>query len=153
MSERISEDQIRAEFERLTERTSEKDIEKAVRGSDRIYDKVERSSVLSREIGKVKLLLMLIKDYWNGDYTELPYRTIVAVAIALLYILNPIDLIPDVIPILGQMDDLAMLMFVWKMISEDVKDYALWKVENTKDESLKKLIAEAFGENILPESV
>ena len=148
MSERISEDQIKREFERLTRETSEEDVEKAVRESDRIYEKVEKSSVLSREIGKVRLLLMLIKDYWNGDYTELPYRTIVAVVIALLYILNPIDLIPDIIPILGQMDDLAMLMFVWKMISEDVKDYALWKVRNDDDESTRKLVAEVFGEDV-----
>ena len=148
MARGVSEEQILKEFERLSGETSQEDIERAVRESDKIREKVESSSVLSKEFAKVRLLLMLLKDYWEGNYTELPYRTIIAIVVALLYILNPIDLIPDIIPILGQMDDLAMLMFVWKMISEDVKDYALWKAESTKDQSVRELVAEAFGEDI-----
>ena len=148
MAKGVSEDQIIREFEKLSGETSEEDIAKAIKESDRIREKVETSSVLGREIAKVRLLLMLLKDYWEGNYTELPYRTIIAIVVALLYILNPIDLIPDIIPILGQMDDLAMLMFVWKMISEDVKDYALWRVRNSDDENIRKLVAEVFGKDV-----
>ncbi len=149
MREKISQEQIEKEFEKLSGQTSERDVERAVKEADRIYEKVRDSSVLSREIAKVKLLLMLIKDYWEGNYTEIPYRTIIAVVVALLYILNPVDLIPDFLPVIGQMDDLAMLMFVWKLISEDVKDYALWKLENSNEGKIKNLVAEAFGTDIV----
>jgi len=88
---------------------------------------------------------MLLKDYWNGKYTNLPYRTILAIAVALLYILTPIDLIPDVLPLLGLTDDLTMFLFVWEMVSKDIEEYALWKAENGDSESVKKLIEEAFS--------
>jgi len=145
MKERVSKDQVRGEFEKLSKTASKEDIFKAVKESDSIYEKVAKSSVFEKEIGKVKLLLMLLKDYWDGKYTSLPYRTILAIAVALLYILNPIDLIPDVLPLLGLTDDLAMLLFVWEMVSKDVEEYALWKAEKGDSESIKKLIEEAFS--------
>ena len=146
MKERASKDKIRGEFEKLYKTASKKDILRAVEESDKIYQKVAKSSVFEKEIAKVRLLLMLLKDYWNGKYTSLPYRTILAIAVALLYILNPIDLIPDVLPLIGLTDDLTMLLFVWEMVSKDVEEYALWKAENTDSESVKKLIEEAFSE-------
>jgi len=145
MNGKISEGQIRREFERLSGKASKEDILRAVKESDSIYEKVANSSVLEKEIAKVKLLLMLLKDYWDGKYT-LPYRTIIAIVVALLYILNPIDLIPDILPFLGLTDDLSMLLFVWGMVSKDVGEYALWKVENADSEDIKKLIGEAFSE-------
>lgn len=153
MKENFPEENIKKEFEKLSEETSREDIERAVKKTDEVYRKVADSSVLSREFAKVRLLGMLLKDYWNGVYTELPSKTLVAIAIVFLYILNPIDLIPDFIPILGQMDDVAMLLFVWKLISEDVKDYSLWKAKNVKEGNVKTLITEAFGEDILSEGV
>jgi len=144
MKEEMSKDQIKGEFEKLSKTASKEDILRAVKESDSIYEKVAKSSVFEKEIGKVKLLLMLLKDYWDGKYTSLPYRTILAIAVALLYILNPIDLIPDVLPLLGLTDDLAMLLFVWEMVSKDVEEYALWKAEKGDSESIKKLIEEAF---------
>ncbi len=153
MKENFPEEKIKKEFEKLSEETSQEDIEKAVKKTDEVYRKVADSSILSREFAKVRLLGMLLKDYWNGVYTELPSKTLVAIAIVFIYILNPIDLIPDFIPILGQMDDVAMLLFVWKLISEDVRDYSLWKAENVEEESIRTLITEAFGDDILSGSV
>ncbi|RLE31609.1 MAG: hypothetical protein DRJ61_11175 [Acidobacteria bacterium] len=55
------------------------------------------------------LLISLVKDYWSGDYREIPYSSIAAVVFALIYVLSPIDLIPDFIPVLGLMDDAAVV--------------------------------------------
>lgn len=48
---------------------------------------------------------------------------------SLLYLIAPIDLIPDVLPILGQLDDVTIIVMfcLWalKMIPEDVRRDAL----------------------------
>ena len=146
MKKNFSEKDIREEFENLSRKVSEKNIKEVLSSIDEIIQKIKNSSFLSRERAKVELLIMALRDYWNGEYKELPYRTIVAIVVALIYILNPIDIIPDFIPIIGQIDDLAMLLFVWEMISEDIRDYALWKIKNSNDPKVRRLYEEAFGE-------
>lgn len=135
----FKEDDIKKQFER---EVSQKEAEEAYRKADEILNKVE-SGFLYREFAKVKLLVMMLKDYWNGVYTEVPWHIIAAVVIVLLYILNPFDLIPDFIPVVGQLDDLAVLYFGWKVIGEDIKTYARWKVERG-DSKVAELIEEAF---------
>ena len=143
MEKKVPEEKIQEELERMSKMVSREDIERTIREADRISRKVEESSVLEKELAKVKLLIMMLKDYWNEVYREVPYRTIIAVVVALIYILNPIDLIPDFIPVLGQMDDLAMLLFVWKLISADVRNYMEWKIREGNKE-VEKLYVEAF---------
>lgn len=71
-------------------------------------------------------LVAMVKDYAAGDYREVPQKTILAAAAALLYILNPFDLIPDLVPGLGLMDDAAVLTMVVKAIQADVHNYRSW---------------------------
>jgi DnaJ like chaperone protein len=42
---------------------------------------------------------------------------IVILCIGILYVLNPIDLVPDVIPILGWIDDLLVFAVAWWLIN------------------------------------
>ena len=74
----------------------------------------------------VTVLFDLIKDYASGSYREVPKRTVFAAAVALLYLLNPFDLIPDFIPGVGYVDDSAVLMIVMQSIRTDLDDYRTW---------------------------
>ncbi len=119
------------------------DVKKAVEKGEEILTKV-RGGFLSREFAKIKLLVMMVKDYWNEIYTEVPWHSITAIVITLLYILSPIDLIPDFILVVGQVDDLLVLLFAWQLIQEDVRKYAKWKIKNGFTE-VQYLYDEAFG--------
>ncbi len=81
---------------------------------------------LKEIITEVKLLINMLRDYKRGSYTTLPKRTILSVTAALLYLVSPIDVIPDFIPLIGVVDDIFVLNFVWKQISKDLEDYAFW---------------------------
>jgi uncharacterized membrane protein YkvA (DUF1232 family) len=72
-------------------------------------------------------LFSLIRDYWKGDYREVPKLTIGLVLFAVAYIISPIDLIPDVMLGVGQLDDLAVLAIAMKMINTEINRYLEWK--------------------------
>lgn len=74
----------------------------------------------------VTVLFDLVRDYASGRYREVPKRSVFAAAVALLYLLNPFDLIPDYIPGIGYLDDSAVLMIVVQSIRADLDDYRTW---------------------------
>lgn len=74
----------------------------------------------------VAVLFDMVKDYAGGGYRKMPKRTVFAAAVALLYVLNPFDLIPDFVPAVGYVDDSAVLMLVVKSIRADLDDYRSW---------------------------
>ncbi len=57
----------------------------------------------------------------------MPWWVIAAIVFTLLYVLNPFDLIPDAIPFLGQLDDVAVMIICLKMIDSEVQKYRKWK--------------------------
>ena len=65
-----------------------------------IFEKLD-AGVFSTIVEDVTALFSLVKDYANGTYREVPWNTIVAAAAGLLYLVCPIDLIPDFIPLIG----------------------------------------------------
>jgi len=79
---------------------------------------------------QIILLFQLLKDYKNKRYTQTPWLSIAAIVFVLLYILNPLDLIPDFIPFVGYIDDASVIAVTYKMINSDIENYQIWKKEN-----------------------
>lgn len=69
----------------------------------------------------------MVTDYANGRYKEIPKETIVAVVAAIIYVVSPIDLIPDAIPVVGYADDAALVSFVLSHVHKDIESYRNWK--------------------------
>lgn len=75
-------------------------------------------------------LIDLLRDYSRGVYKNLPKGVIIAAVIGLGYALCPIDLILDVIPFAGYLDDAAILMLLLDFfIARDILRYRSWKKE------------------------
>ncbi len=77
----------------------------------------------------IKLMTAMIRDYYNGTYRQVPWSTIAATAAAILYFVNPLDIIPDFIPVIGYIDDLAVLAVALKFIGVDLDKYRIWREE------------------------
>jgi len=105
------------------------DVKNVIDRAEELKGKVFNSSILKRFIDDVKLLLSLIKDYWSGAYKEIPWWCIAAVAFTLLYVLSPVDLIPDFIPIIGLLDDALVISICLMLIEEELLRYQSWKEE------------------------
>ncbi len=80
-----------------------------------------------------KVMFGMLKDYRKGLYTNVPWFTIAAIAFGFLYVLNPFDLIPDFIPGLGYIDDMAVLTFGLRFIESDLHNYLDWKLETGEE--------------------
>ena len=74
----------------------------------------------------------MIKSYVKKEYTDVPIGTIIAVISALTYVISPIDLIPDSIPVLGYFDDAAVVAACWKLVESDIEEYTQWREKNNK---------------------
>jgi len=127
---RISEEEATAIVKRDAERVTDQDIEKVLDKSEDIRRQFESEGPLRKFVDDFKLLMALVKDYWHGKYRRIPFWTIAAITAALLYVLNPFDLIPDFIPGLGQIDDAAVVAACLLLVRQDLQKYKRWKIEN-----------------------
>jgi len=112
-------------------RIKEKDIEKVINKADEIRGKFRSDGPLQRFIEDLKLLISIIKDYWAKEYREIPFMSLAAIVFALLYVLNPVDLIPDPIPVVGLLDDALVMSVCLFLVEEDLLKYKEWKEAQT----------------------
>ena len=75
----------------------------------------------------IQLLVRLLKASLSGAYTGLSARKLVAIVAAMLYLISPLDVIPDFIPVVGYVDDAAVIAWVLKTIAEELKDFRSWE--------------------------
>ena len=110
---------------------------------DKIKDQLEKDRGLERYTSDLLLLMSLVKDYYQGNYRNIPYKTISAGVVGLLYLINPIDIIPDFIPFIGHIDDALVLKFCLKLMEKDLVKYKTWKNEQTasKETLLKETLS------------
>jgi uncharacterized membrane protein YkvA (DUF1232 family) len=85
---------------------------------------------LSRIFQDLKLLFFLIRDYWKGVYRDVSIWSILVFAIAIIYILSPIDIIPDFNLGIGQIDDAVVLFLCLNFLEKDLYKYKDWKIRN-----------------------
>lgn len=109
------------------EEVTQKDIEKVVEKSEDIKKKFSARGPLKRFIVDARLLTTLVKDWRAGKYRQVLYGTIAAVVFALLYVFNPFDLVPDVLPFIGVVDDAAVIGACLVLIERDLNKYRSWK--------------------------
>jgi len=71
----------------------------------------------------VILFSQLVKAYIQGTYRKLPAIALAKIAAVLIYFISPFDFIPDVLPIIGFTDDLALVLWVGKSIKNELDEF------------------------------
>ena len=100
---------------------------RSVRALDSAIDITQRVPVLKELVNDVPLMVSMVKDYVKGRYKRVPAKTITLLTAALLYLINPADIVPDYIPGAGYLDDAAVISFVLNSVKDDVDKYKYWK--------------------------
>lgn len=121
----IDEDYVKTEVTKI----KDDDVTIAMDSREEVDEKINNSGLLKKYSELAKVMYGMLKDYRKGVYTKVPWFTIATIAFAFLYILNPLDIIPDFIPGLGYIDDLGVLTFGLRFIESDLHNYLDWKLE------------------------
>jgi uncharacterized membrane protein YkvA (DUF1232 family) len=103
------------------------DIETVAEKSEEIKKQFSARGPLKRFIEDGRVLTALIRDWRAGKYRQALYGTIAAIAFGLLYVINPFDIVPDVLPIVGALDDATVIGALLMLVERDLKKYRSWK--------------------------
>ena len=76
---------------------------------------------------KLPLMLSMIRSYIAKEYTEVSPKVVVSMVGALVYMLKGKDLISDRIPVIGVVDDLAVLGLALQINSKELDAYSAWR--------------------------
>lgn len=101
---------------------TQEDVGKVMENMDKIT-RMTKGGPLGKYLGDVKVFFQMLRDVFAGRYKRMPKGTIAAIVGTLLYVLNPGDFIPDVIPVIGLLDDAAVLALCIKFVKHDVEEY------------------------------
>lgn len=90
--------------------------------------KTQQHSGAIREIaGDFQLILRLVKAWLAGEYKDISAKSILILIGGILYFLNPFDAIPDTIPVLGYVDDVAVVGWVITTLKEEIDEFKKWE--------------------------
>ncbi|KIU12344.1 YkvA family protein [Bacillus subtilis] len=80
-------------------------------------------------IQHITIFFQMLRDWRNGDYPRSQVKTLLLLTAAILYIVMPLDIIPDVILGLGFIDDAAVLSLIWTLIKKELSQYEKWRLQ------------------------
>lgn len=122
----LSNPQERKNYDRIIRFTGGKEYGQYV-NDDAFSNKIRRTSgPLKNILNDVKDLYSMSRDAIKGDYKLHPVN-IGVIAGGLLYFIIPTDLIPDFIPFVGLVDDIALLTTIIKSLQGELQKYRKWK--------------------------
>lgn len=91
---------------------------------------------LLRMIGRLwtdlPLLVRLLRSWKAGSYRGLSMRTLASLVAALIYVLSPVDVMPDFIPGIGLIDDAAVLAFLLHRMAQELAAFRAWEQGRVK---------------------
>ena len=76
-------------------------------------------------------MLRLLRAWYAGTYRKVPWQTILLVIASVIYVVNPLDFIPDAILGFGLLDDATVVGFVVRTVKAQLDAFMDW--ETTRD--------------------
>jgi uncharacterized membrane protein YkvA (DUF1232 family) len=128
----LGDPQRRKNYDRMLRFTRGKEFGEFI-NDEAIRNKINKAyPALKKVLENVRELYALFKDSVKGNYKLHPAH-VAMIGGGLLYFILPADLIPDFIPIVGYLDDLAVLTTIMNSLKGEINAYRSWKETGAKD--------------------
>ncbi|MBR0455781.1 MAG: DUF1232 domain-containing protein [Firmicutes bacterium] len=103
---------------------------------EKLFRDFEKKLKLIPKIGKrasdVAVLLSMLRAYIKKQYTDVSIATIIAAVAGLIYVVNPMDVVPEYVLGVGILDDAAILGIILQAMHMDLNKYKKWQKANGK---------------------
>ncbi|MDD2055889.1 YkvA family protein [Pseudomonas sp. GD03860] len=81
----------------------------------------------------VRLMQALCLAWWRGEYRAISPKALITVVAGLLYFVSPLDAIPDWLLGVGFLDDIAVLAWVMKAVSDELAAFNAWRTRQSPE--------------------
>ena len=88
-----------------------------------------RIPALRPVINHIKEFLSLLHSVFCKGY-KVPIEVIITVVSAMLYLIWVLDVIPDFTPVIGYMDDIAVILTAARLCANELESFRKWKERN-----------------------
>lgn len=109
------------------------------------YSKISLAKEAIRHKGFIRKIpdIFRMVNLWRKGVYHMNFLDIFLPVLGLIYVISPIDLIPDFIfPVVGVMDDLAILSLAIPKLIKEVDKFLLWEAEQQLSKDTKVIDAE-----------
>ena len=78
---------------------------------------------------RMQLLVIsrLLKAYASGEYRQVPWKTLIRIIAVMIYFVSPLDFLPDFLPIIGLTDDIALTLWLFSAVKDDIDKFRNWE--------------------------
>lgn len=119
--------------------------------ADKLASEESKDNKFKQLFDTALTLVRLVRRYVSGEYREVRTGTIVSGLAVLLYVLSPIDLVPDFIPVLGFLDDLSLISWFVGKFSDEISRFRQWEQQLVADSpAVGQASAPAQGDSTQP---
>ena len=102
---------------------------------DDTLKKITNASALSGLLDSIRTAYDMVADAVTGRYKGVSKSTLALLAGGLAYLALPIDLVPDIIPVVGWADDAAVLTWIFTCCADEFKKYRAFKSQSPSNSS------------------
>lgn len=97
----------------------------------KLDDKNSTKGPVQQIVDMGRTLIQLIGAYIKGSYRQIETSTIIAGLAVLLYFLSPLDLVPDFVPVVGLLDDVALISWFLSKFAEELAHFRAWEAASS----------------------
>jgi uncharacterized membrane protein YkvA (DUF1232 family) len=103
------------------------DPAKTSRIADAAASKAERRRGEIPVLEDLTTLIRMVRAFAGRDYRDIPWQSLILILGTIIYFVSPVDAVPDVVPVLGFLDDVALISLTVRSLRGDVEKFRAWE--------------------------
>ena len=91
-----------------------------------LEEKLRTVPEVGNTLSGLPVVIAMVKSWIKGEYEVQP-KVLATIIAAFLYFIKVKDIVPYNIPVVGVVDDVAVLMFALKVVEPEINAYRAWR--------------------------